>query len=58
MCSKRPLVPTQLNALVVNELDVVLNDEVLNQLALEDALAENFCQLSLNAISGTDLVMP
>jgi hypothetical protein len=31
-----------------------LNDEVLNELTMEDALAENFCQLSLNALSGTD----
>lgn len=39
---------------VLNDLDVVLNDDVLNQLAVEDALAEDFCQLSLNALAGTD----
>lgn len=39
---------------MLNDLDVVLTDEVLNQLAVEDALAENFCQLSLNALTGTD----
>lgn len=53
-CKKRPTPPTQLNAVVLNDLDVVLNDEVLNQLAVEDALAEDFCQLSLNAMAGTD----
>lgn len=53
-CTKRPQPQTHVNALVVNDLDVVLTDEVLNQLAVEDALAEDFCQLSLNAIAGTD----
>lgn len=52
MCPKRP--QAQVNALVVNELDVVLNDDVLNQLAVEDTLAEDFFQLSLNAMAGTD----
>lgn len=51
-CSKRP--QAQMNALVLNDLDVQLTDEVLNQLAIEDALAEEFCTLSLNAISGTE----
>lgn len=54
MCPKRPQPQAQVNALVVNELDVVLNDEVLNQLAVEDASTEDFCNLSLNALAGTD----
>ncbi|WVZ63633.1 hypothetical protein U9M48_013248 [Paspalum notatum var. saurae] len=44
----------QIHALAVNDLDVNLTDEVLTQLAMEDTLAEQFCTLSLNAISGTD----
>lgn len=53
VCTKRPQ-QAQVNALVVNDLDVVLNDDILNQLAVEDALTEDFCQLSLNALSGTE----
>lgn len=30
-----------------------MTDEVLNQLAIKDALTEEFCTISLNAISGT-----
>jgi hypothetical protein len=41
-------------ALVVNDLDRELSDEVLNQLAIEDALPDKFCQLSLNTISSYD----
>jgi len=51
-CTKRP--QPQLNALALNDLDVVLTEEVLNQLAVEDALASDFCQLSLNALAGTE----
>jgi hypothetical protein len=40
--------------LALNDLNVVLTEEVLNQLAVEDALASDFCQLSLNALAGTD----
>lgn len=54
VCTKRPQQPTQVNALVLNDLDVVLNDDVLNKLAMEDALTKDFCQLSLNALAGTD----
>lgn len=54
VCQKRPQPQNQLNAFVVNDLDVVFNDEVLNQLAVEDALSEDFCQLSRNAIAGTE----
>jgi hypothetical protein len=42
--------------LVVNELDKdkEITEEILNQLAIEDTLAEDFCQLSLNALSSMD----
>lgn len=52
ICSKK--VKAHANAIVVNDLDRELNDDVLNQLAIEDALPDQFCQLSLNAISSTD----
>lgn len=52
-CTKRP--KSQVNALVVNDLDVQLNDEVLAQLEMEDTLAQEFGTLSLNAISGTEV---
>lgn len=51
-CTKRP--QQHINASVVNDLDTQLTDEVLNQLAIEDALAYDFCSLSLDAISGTE----
>ena len=35
------------------QLNVNITEEVLTQLAVEDSLAADFCQLSLNAISGT-----
>ena len=35
-------------------MDVTLTDEVLKQLEIEDALAEEFCTLSLNALAGTE----
>lgn len=40
--------------MVVNDLDVNLTDEVLHQLDLEDALTSEFCQFSLNVVTGTD----
>ena len=52
VCSKRQ--KPKINALAVNDLDRELTDEVLNDLATEDALHEDFCQLSLNALSSTD----
>ncbi|XP_066392625.1 protein argonaute PNH1-like [Miscanthus floridulus] len=52
VCSKRT--KPHNNALVVNDLDRELSDDVLNQLAIEDALPEQFCQLSLNALTSTD----
>lgn len=44
----------QVNALAINELDRELPDEVLNDLAMEDQLQEEFGQLSLNALSSKD----
>jgi hypothetical protein len=35
-------------------LDQPLSDDILNQLAIEDALAEDFYQLSLYAITAAD----
>jgi hypothetical protein len=55
VCTKRPQPQAQINALVVNDLDVVLTEEVLTHLAIEDAIIEDFGQLSLNAMSGTDI---
>lgn len=51
-CTKRP--KSQVNALAINNLDVVLTDEVLEQLEIEDTLTAEFGTLSLNAISGTE----
>jgi len=44
----------KVNALAFNDLDRELSDEVLNELTVEDALHEEFCQLSLNALSSQD----
>ena len=52
VCSKRQ--KPKINALTVNDLDRELTDEVLNDLAIEDALHDDFRQLSLNALSSTD----
>lgn len=51
-CKQRPR--AKANALVLNDLDVPLTDEVLAQLAVEDSLAQEFCTLSLNALTGTE----
>jgi hypothetical protein len=51
-CSKRP--KAQANALVLNNLDITLTDEVLQQLDIEDALYAEFGSLSINAIAGTE----
>jgi hypothetical protein len=53
VCPKRPQQQPQVNALALNDLDVELTEEVLNQLAIEDAITDDLCNLSLNAISGT-----
>jgi hypothetical protein len=42
------------HALAINDLDQNLTEEVLNQLEVEDTLAEDLLHLSLNAISGTE----
>jgi hypothetical protein len=52
VCSKRQ--KTQINALAVNDLDGELSDEVLNELAAEDVLQEQFSELSINALSSQD----
>lgn len=52
VCSKRQ--KPQVNAIVLNDLDRELSDDVLNELAIEDQLHEEFCQLSLNALSSED----
>ena len=52
VCSKRN--KPQTNAIIMNDLDRELSDEVLNDLAIEDALHEEFYQLSLNAITISD----
>lgn len=51
-CPKRP--KAQLNAVVVNDLDIPLTEDILHQLDMEDALSSEFGQLSLNALAGTD----
>jgi hypothetical protein len=40
--------------LVVNDLDAELIEETLNQLEIEDVLASEMGQLSLNALAGTE----
>ena len=40
-----------MNAIVVNDLDVNLTEEVLAQLAMEDSLNDEFGQLSLHYVS-------
>jgi hypothetical protein len=50
-CPKR--VQVQLNALTVEDMEMVLSDEVLMKLEQEEKAAEEYYQLSLNAISGT-----
>ena len=55
LCTKRPQQQQpQVNALALNDLDVQLTEEVLHQLELEDTLASDFYQLSLNAVAGTE----
>ena len=52
ICTQRP--KAQVNAIVVNDLDMPLSEEVVAQLELEDSLTDEFGQLSLNALAGTD----
>ncbi|WVZ78975.1 hypothetical protein U9M48_026610 [Paspalum notatum var. saurae] len=51
-CAKKPT--AQANALVLNDLDKEISEEVLNQIAIEEVLTEDFCNLSLNALAGTE----
>jgi hypothetical protein len=50
-CTKRN--KPQVNALVVNDLDKDISEDLLNEIAIEDMINEDFCQLSLNALAGT-----
>jgi hypothetical protein len=43
----------QVNALVVNDLDKEISENLLNEMAIEDMITEDFCQLPLNALAGT-----
>lgn len=43
----------QVNALVVNDLDKEISEDLLNEMAIEDMITEDFCQLLLNALAGT-----
>jgi hypothetical protein len=51
-CTKRN--KPQVNAIVLNDLNVELTEETLNHLEVEDVLASKMGQLSLNALSGTN----
>jgi len=52
VCTKRN--KPHLNALVVNDLDREIPEELLNEMAVDEMLTETFGQLSLNAIAGTE----
>ena len=52
VCTQRP--KAQVNALVTNDLDMPLSEELVAQLELEESLTSEFCQLSVNALAGTD----
>jgi len=53
ICPKKQ--KSQINALVVNDLDKTeITEDMPNQLAVEDALTEDFGQLSLNALSSLE----
>jgi hypothetical protein len=41
------------NALALNDLDREISEDMLNEIAIDEALTEKFRQLSLNALSGT-----
>ncbi|WVZ50041.1 hypothetical protein U9M48_001339 [Paspalum notatum var. saurae] len=44
----------QINALALNDLDRPLSEEVLNQFVVQDIIVEEFYNLSINAIFGTE----
>lgn len=51
MCVKknRP----QINAMVLNDLDREIDEELLNEMAVQEILTEDFGQLSLNVLAST-----
>jgi len=38
----------------VNDLDREINEDLLNEMAIDEAFTETFGQLSLNALAGTE----
>jgi hypothetical protein len=44
----------QLNALALNDLDKEISEDLLNEMAIDDMLTQNFCHLSLNAMFGAE----
>ena len=51
VCTKRN--KPHLNALAFNDLDREISEDLLNEMAIEEVLTEDFYQLSLNALAGT-----
>lgn len=51
VCAKKN--KTQLNALAINDLDKEINEDLLNKIVVQEILTKDFCQLSLNALAGT-----
>lgn len=43
----------QLNAMIVNDLDKEIDEDPLNEMAVQEILTEDFGQLSLNSLAGT-----
>ena len=39
--------------MIVNDFDKEISEDLLNEMAIEDMITEDFCQLSLNALAGT-----
>lgn len=52
VCTKKN--KPQLHALALNDLDREISEEALNELAIEDLITEDFCQLSLNALTDAE----
>ena len=44
----------QLNASVVNDLDKEIDEDLLNEMAIDETFTENFGQLSINAMADTE----
>jgi hypothetical protein len=51
-CAKRTQI--RLNSLVTDDGEMILTDDILQKLDREDVAREEFCHLSLSALSGTD----